>query len=147
MRLFHARNFPEARTLFAQAAQGPERAVSHKADLHIRMCDRRLGEQPLELVTAEDHYNYAISQINARNLLPAQKHLQTALALDSNGDHIYYALALCLGLSGDMPGATENLQRAIELQPRNRIAARQDADFATIANQPAIEKLLYPEKA
>lgn len=146
MRLFHARNFHEARALFAQAAQGPERAVAHKAELHTRMCDRRLGEQPLELVTAEDHYNYAISQINARNLLPAQQHLQTALGLDTKGDHIYYALALCLGLSGDLQGAVDNLQRAIEIQPKNRIAARQDADFAAIASQPAIEKLLYPEK-
>jgi tetratricopeptide (TPR) repeat protein len=146
MRLFHARKFREARDLFVQAAGGHERAIAHKAELHIRMCDRRLEEQPLELQTAEDHYNYAIAQINARNLLAAQQHLQSALGLDSNGDHIYYALALCYGLNGDLQGARDNLKRAIELQPRNRITARQDADFAAIASHPEISQLLNPEK-
>ena len=146
MRLFHERKFREARDLFAQAATGGERAIAHKAELHIRMCDRRLEEAPLELETSDDHYNYAIAQINARNLLAAQQHLQSALALDSNGDHIYYALALCYGLNGDLQGASENLKRAIQLQPKNRIAARQDADFATIASHPEIAQLLNSEK-
>ena len=39
------------------------------------------------------------------------------------------------------------LKRAIEIQPRNRIAARQDADFAGIANQSPLDRLLYPEKS
>ena len=147
MRLFHARKFKEARDLFVQAAGGDERAIAHKSELHIRMCDQRLKEQPLELQTSEDHYNYAIAQINARNLLAAQQHLQSALLLDSNGDHIYYALALCHGLNGDLQGAHNNLKRAIELQPRNRITARQDADFAAIANQPEIAQLLSSEKS
>jgi Flp pilus assembly protein TadD len=146
MRLFHARKFREARDLFVQAAAGEERAIAHKAELHIRMCDRRLEEQPLELKTAEDRYNYGIAQINARNLADALQHLQSALALDSNGDHIYYALALCHGLNGDVQAAHDNLKRAIELQPKNRITARQDADFASIAGHPEIAQLLSPEK-
>jgi tetratricopeptide (TPR) repeat protein len=146
MRQFHARKFREARDLFAKAASGPERHVAHKAELHVRMCDRRLNEQPLILKTAEEHYNYAITQINARNLMAAQHHLELALQQDPGADHIYYAMALCRGLDGDLAAAHENLKRAIEIQPRNRIAARQDADFAFIANQPPIEDLLFPEK-
>ena len=44
------------------------------------------------------------------------------------------------------PARYENLRRAIELEPRNRIIARQDADFAPLANQPPFDALLYPEK-
>ena len=61
-------------------------------------------------------------------------------------DHIHYALALAQALGGDSPSAHENLKRAIELEPRNRLIARQDADFAPLAHQPPFDALLYPEK-
>jgi hypothetical protein len=42
--------------------------------------------------------------------------------------------------------AQQNLKRAIELEPRNRLIARQDADFAPLANQPPFDAIIYPEK-
>ena len=61
-------------------------------------------------------------------------------------DHVLYALALAKGLAGDIDGAHEHLKRAIDLEPRNRISARQDADFATFSSQPRIQQLLFPDK-
>lgn len=146
IRLFHARKFAEARDQFMKATDGPNREMAHNAQLHIRMCDRRLVTPSVELKTAEDHYNYAITLINSRALNTAQQHLETALKMDSGADYVHYALALCRGLSGDLQGACENLRRAIELQPRNRVAARQDADFASFASFPGIQQLLFPDK-
>jgi tetratricopeptide (TPR) repeat protein len=132
--------------LFGRAARGSDRGIAHRAELHARMCDRRI-EQPAALpTTAEEHYNYGVALINSRELAAAREHLQTALAMDAAADHIYYALALCYGLGGDLQACYENLKRAIELQPRNRIAARQDADFAPFANHPPLDRLLHPEK-
>jgi tetratricopeptide (TPR) repeat protein len=146
IRLFHSGNYREAREQFGKATRGSDRGIAHRAELHARMCDRRL-EQPAALPkTAEEHYNYGVALINARELAAAREHLQAALAMESAADHIFYALALCYGLSGDLQACYENLKRAIELQPRNRIAARQDADFAPFANQPPLDKLLHPEK-
>ena len=84
--------------------------------------------------------------INRRELPAAEKHLSDALALAPNADHIHYAMALSRGLRGDYQNARESLQRAIELEPRNRIHARNDADFAGFARQPAIASLLSREK-
>lgn len=146
MRLFHTGKYREARDLFMQSLAGPERDVAHRAELHIRMCDRRLEVPKPVLNTAEDHYNYGVAMLNARDLAAARYHLQIALAMDSGADHVLYALALCHGLAGDLQGAYENLRRAIELQPRNRISARQDADFAAFIHSPTFEPLLHPEK-
>jgi hypothetical protein len=45
-----------------------------------------------------------------------------------------------------MEAARRHLERAIELEPRNRVIARQDADFALVSRHPLIDALLYPEK-
>jgi hypothetical protein len=64
------------------------------------------------------------------------------LEAGSTADHVLYALAACQSLGGDLQPAYENLKRAIELQPRNRLAARRDPDFAAIAGHPAFARLL-----
>jgi len=146
MRLFHARKFQQARELFLRTMGGPDRAVAHRAGLHARMCEQRLESAGPVLNTAEEHYNYAITLINSRDLAMAQKHLRAALDVDSTADHVLYALAACQSLGGDLQAGYENLKRAIDLQPRNRLAARQDPDFAAMADQPAFVRLLYPDK-
>jgi len=146
MKLFHARDFREARALFEKAATGPERDVANRASLHRSMCDRRLEQIKPVVGTAEDHYNYGIAMLNTRNIGEARVHLEEALKMSPGADHIHYALALAQALGGDVASAHENLRRAIELEPRNRMMARQDADFAPLANQPPFVALIYPEK-
>ena len=146
MRLFHARKLQEARDQFEIAAAGPERDVAQRAKLHIAMCDRRLLQPIVKLQSAEDYYNYGVALINSRNINEARRHLEQANQMTPGADHIHYALALAQALSGDTTNAHENLRRAIELEPRNRIIARQDPDFAPLANQPPFDVLLYPEK-
>ena len=146
MRLFHVRQFEQAREFFMQAMRGPDRAVAHRAGLHVSMCERRLQAQTVVLNTPEEHYNYAVTLMNARDLAPAQRHLRAALDADPSADHVLYALAACQCLGGDLQQAYENLKRAIDLQPRNRLAARQDPDFAAAADHQAFTRLLYPDK-
>lgn len=144
---FHGRKYKEAKELFDQAAQGPSREMAHAARLHIRMCEQRLAAAaPPQPRTVEDFYNLAVALINQRELEGAESRLHQALALMENGDHLHYALALCRGLKGDAEGACQHLKRAIDLQPRNRAAARNDPDFAEISNLPALRDLLYPER-
>jgi Tfp pilus assembly protein PilF len=110
------------------------------------MCDRRLQQTTVSFGTAEECYTYGVALINARNAAEARIHLEKALAIAPGSDHIHYALALAQALSGDLANAQENLRRAIELEPRNRMIARQDADFAPLAHQAPLRALLYPEK-
>ncbi len=146
MKLFHARNLRDARSLFQQACDGPERDVANRARMHMAMCDQRLQESTINLLSTEDYYNYGVALLNTRNVAEARKHLEKALQMAPGSDHIHYALAAAHALGGDSPRAYENLKRAIELDPRNRLMARQDSDLAHLANQPPFDSLLYPEK-
>ena len=78
---FNARKFAQARELFAKAAAGPNKEMAHNADLHVRMCDRRIEKPVVQLNSAEELYNYGVAMINARNLADAQQHLESALKL------------------------------------------------------------------
>ncbi len=146
MRAFHAGDFTAALEAFERAERGPAREMAHSARVHARMCARRMGQPELALNTPEDHYNYAVALINERRLEQAEKHLLLAMAQNPKGDHLFYALALCRGLGGDADGAYANLKRAIDLQPRNKVAARNDPDFAEIGQQQPLAHLLYPER-
>ncbi len=145
--LFHTREYGKALELFTAAEAGPNSRMAHSARLHARICERRLAQQAVTLRTPEEHYNYAVALINERKLPEAEKHLRDAIARAPGGDHLYYALALCLALRGDLQGAHANLGRAIKLDPRNRVAARNDPDFAEAARLSPIAELLYPEGA
>jgi Tfp pilus assembly protein PilF len=97
----------------------------------------------VDLHTADDHFNYGVERLNARDMEVARRHLDRALAMEPDGEHILFTLALCCGLAGDGAGACENLRRAIALEPRNRILARQDPEFSALAQQlPALRALL-----
>jgi tetratricopeptide (TPR) repeat protein len=142
-RLFRSQNFAQAKAAFERAVDGPQRELTHNARLHVSMCERRMQSTPVEFSTAEENYNYGIARLNTRDLTVARRYFEAALSLAPNGDHIYYGLALCCGLGGDLQGCYENLKRAIDLQPKNRLIARQDQDFNTIVQHPVFHQLLY----
>lgn len=147
MRRFHKRQFREARDLYRASLEGPKKDIAQRAQLHITMCERRLQEAvTVTPHTAEEHYTYAVAMLNTRNAAPAREHLQKALAQSPDSDHIHYAMALAAALLGDFDTAYVHMHKAIELEPRNRMAARQDTDFAPFASQPPLDLLLFPEK-
>jgi len=120
--------------------------VAQRARLHIAMLRPAAQQSAVSFATAEEYYNYGIALLNARNVVEARTHLEKALSMAPGSTTYTTRLALAQALSGDVGGAQENLRRAIELEPRNRQIARQDADFAPLANQAAFRSLLYPEK-
>jgi tetratricopeptide (TPR) repeat protein len=110
------------------------------------MCEQRLQQNAPSLRSAEDFYNYGIALLNTRQIDDARTHLEKALQMTPDADHVLYALAATQALAGDVSGAHDHLRRAIELEPKNRLLARQDGDFSTLSGQAPFQALLYPEK-
>jgi hypothetical protein len=146
IQLFSQRKLAEARVRFLEAAKGPAPHISDRARSYVQVCERRTSAIQVKLSTAEDHFNYGVERLNARDVDLAKHHLGRALSLQPDADHVLFTLALCCGLAGDGIGACENLKRAIDLEPRNRILARQDPEFAALAAQfPGLRALLTAE--
>lgn len=144
-RLFQAQVFDKANALFQKVTQGPNRTLAHHAQVHSRICQKRLRPPQVSLKTVDDHYNYAVTLINARRLKEAAEVLETALHMAPQADHLHYALAATQSLQGNPQAAYERLKTAIDLHPRNRILARTDADFAGILEYPPLASLLQIE--
>jgi hypothetical protein len=54
-------------------------------------------------------------------------------------------MAVLDAITGQPQDCLQNLARAIELNPRNRLQARVDNDFQNIVDDPRFTELLYPE--
>ena len=146
VRLFSQHKLAEARDRFVESAKGPASHIADKARSYIQVCERRTaGVETARNLSAEDHFNLGVERLNARDVEQAKAYLGRALTQQPDADHILYTMALCCGLAGDGNGACENLKRAIHLEPRNRILARQDPEFLALASQfPALRSLLEP---
>jgi tetratricopeptide (TPR) repeat protein len=148
VRQFSLKKFSAAHAHFREAASGPAAHIADKARSYAQICERRTNGPALELKTAEEHFTYGVERLNARDIDTARKHLDRALVLDPNAEHILFILALCCGLGGDSHGACENLRRAIAIEPRNKVLARQDPEFLGLAQQiPDLRALLAVDGA
>jgi tetratricopeptide (TPR) repeat protein len=142
---FLKRDFTGARELFRKATTGPDVALAHSSSMHVNMCDRRLT-QPAAPSTPEEHYTAGVAALNGGALAEAERLLTHALKSNDGASHYHYALALCLGMKGDLDGCHRHMSRAIEIDPQNRITARNDLDFQSIARQSPIKELLHADK-
>jgi hypothetical protein len=148
VQLFSQRKLTEARECFLEVAKGPAPHISDKARSYVQVCERRTASLEVQLSTAEDHFNYGVERLNARDVELARHHFGRALLMQPDADHVLYTMALCCGFAGDGHGACENLKRAIDLEPKNRFLARQDPEFSALASQfPGLRALLISDPA
>ncbi len=139
---FNRRKFSRALQWFAKAAEGPEPTLRHRAHIHARICEQRVNSKKVKLKTADDYYNYAVKLINDRELEEAESCLDKALRLSADADHVHYAASIVRALRGDTAAAIRSLERAIELNGRNRLMARTDVDLSSLRDHPSWTNLI-----
>jgi tetratricopeptide (TPR) repeat protein len=116
-----------------------------RCKMYITTCQRQLEKHNLAFLTPEEHYDYAVSQLNTGYYEEAREQFDAILADYPNADYAFYGLALLDAMTGRTQECLQNLVRAIELNPRNRLQARVDNDFQNMADDPRFTELLYPE--
>lgn len=147
MRHFNKQSFRRAKEIFEKVIAGPSRELAERARVHLAICEQRLQRSaPVHLRSADDHYHYAVSQINLARYDEARSHLEKARRQAPKADYIYYALASVAALSGEAEDSFAYLAQAIKLRPENRYHARNDSDFRLLEDDPRFQELLYPER-
>ena len=116
-----------------------------RCKVYISICQRQLDKQGRTFPTPEEHYDYAVSLLNTGYYEEARGEFGSILANYPEADYAFYGLALLDAMTGRTQDCLSNLAKAIELNPRNRLQARVDNDFQSMADDPRFTELLYPE--
>ncbi|MGH9606899.1 MAG: TPR end-of-group domain-containing protein [Terracidiphilus sp.] len=119
--------------------------VVERCRMYISTCERQLEKPNLAFLTPEEHYDYAVSQLNTGYFEEAREQFQAIVAAHPGADYAFYGLALLGAITGQTQECLANLARSIELNPKNRLQARVDNDFQNMVDDPRFTELLYPE--
>ena len=113
--------------------------------MYITTCHRQKDRPKLDFATPEERFDYAVSQLNQGFYEEAREQLNAVVTENESADFAFYGLAVLDSITGRAQECLVNLERAIELNPRNRLQARSDGDFQNMADDPRFTELLYPE--
>lgn len=145
VQLVQAGKYEKALAAFEkQLATAPPHLIE-RCNMYITTCRRQLAQAQLSFLTPEEHYDYAVSQLNTGYYEDAREHFNHILADHPDSDYVLYGLALLDSITGRSQECLRNLARAIELNPKNRLQARADNDFQGMVDDPRFTELLYPE--
>lgn len=137
--------FDKALAAFEKLLPAAPFELAERCRMYAHTCQRQLERQGLAFQTPEERYDYAVSQLNGGYFEEASEQLKGILNDHPQADYAYYGLALIDSITGRVQGCLDNLGRAIELNPKNRLQARSDNDFQNMVDDPRFTELLYPE--
>ena len=135
----------KAKHLFEKLANTATPDLAERARVYLSICKKKTARPRVDLKTVEDFYNNGIRLANEGDAPGAMNYLLEALKLDPKCDYIYYAVATTHAVGENADGALEYLQKAIQINGKNRILAQKDPDFFFLEEDPRFTELLYPE--
>ncbi|HXH50989.1 MAG TPA: hypothetical protein VNM47_16725 [Terriglobia bacterium] len=141
VRYFQRKDYGRAAELFEKVAAGPVREMADRARVHLSFCERQRHHERRPK-TAEGCYARGVAALNSRDFDEALEFLNKSNKMIPNQEYVHYALAAVYGLQGDQDNAYNHLEAAIRLRPQNRVQARHDEDFQTLADDPRFVRLL-----
>ena len=145
VQLVQAGKYEKGLAAFEKLLPAAPPQLVERCKMYISTCKRQLAQSQLSFLTPEEHYDYAVSQLNTGYFEEAREHFNRILGEHPQADYALYGLALLDSVTGRTQDCLKNLARAIELNPRNRLQARADNDFQSMVDDPRFTELLYPE--
>ena len=147
LKAMQERKFERAKALLEKVMAAGSRELADRAAVHLNTCQQQLARVSSGgFKSVEEHYDYAISLMNAADYDGARSHLEKLQKQASKADYVWYGLAALDCLTHHYESALKNLEQAIKLNPANRYHARNESDFLNMADDPRFTELLYPEE-
>ena len=145
MKHMQAQRFERAAAAFEKVFEGPDLGLADRARVYLNACRQYLSKKSTSFKTPEEHYDYAVALMNGGDFEGARSHLERLLRQHPKADYGHYGLALLHCLTGRVEESLRALDAAIRLNVNNRFQARNDSDFANMADDPRFTELIYPE--
>jgi tetratricopeptide (TPR) repeat protein len=145
VQLLQQGKFDRALAAFEKLRPDAPIEIKERCRIYIATCRRQLEKVSLSFATPEEHFDFAIAQLNNGYYEDAREHFDRILAQVPDADYVFYGKALLNSVTGQSQDCLTNLARAIELNPKNRLQARVDNDFQNMVDDPRFTELLYPE--
>lgn len=145
LRAMQEHKFEKAKGLLEKIVASGQMALLDRARVHLNLCNQQLAGASTTFKTHEEHFDYAVSLMNAGQFDQSRTHMEKILKGNAKADFAYYGMAVVDCLTGQVESSLKNLSEAIRLNPHNRFQARNDSDFQNMADDPRFTELLYPE--
>lgn len=145
VQLLQQGKFDRALAAFEKLLPDAPLEIKERCRVYIATCRRQIEKPVLTFATPEEHFDFAVAQLNNGYYEEAREHFDNILAQVPDADYVFYGLALLNAVTGQSQDCLANLARAIELNPKNRLQARVDNDFQSMVDDPRFTELLYPE--
>jgi tetratricopeptide (TPR) repeat protein len=145
LRAMQEHKYEKAKALLEKIITGAQMALIDRARVHLNLCNQQLASASTTFKTHEEHFDYAVSLMNAGQFDQARTHMEKILKGNTKADFAYYGMAVVDCLTGQVESSLKHLSEAIRLNPHNRFQARNDSDFQNMADDPRFTELLYPE--
>ena len=126
-----------------QSAVPNEPELLDRAEIYVRVCDRRLAGEP-DTPSGGELYRQAVFLSNSGDSDTAIELLDRALADDPGSVESLYVRACAWALKGVADAAVRDLRQAIALDPKIRFQAVNDPDFEKIREEPAFIDIIEP---
>jgi len=145
LQLMQEGKFEKARAILEKLIATAPPELLERIRMYLAVCTNNLQKAARTFSSPEEQYDYAISKLNTGDYEEARDQFESILRNYPDSDYAFYGLAVLESMTGQVEECIEHLGKAIQLNPRNRIQARTDADFHDMIEDPRFTELLYPE--
>ena len=136
LKSLYRQRWAEASKLFARvAAEADQPELAQRARQHLEACRLKKEEEKAGEPTADDPFLLAVYHKN-RGEYEAALQICSRGGRQSKDERFAYLVASIHALRGEMQEAARFLELAVGLNPKNRVHAHHDPDFAELRRRP-----------
>lgn len=144
VRIFNRRHFDDAKEMFDNLLDKfpHDVEVVARAQMYIQVCRQKIAHDAQAPRNPEELYDRGVFALNIGDFSQAKQFFEKALRMRPDEPYLLYSLAATHAQSGALDQALDYLKRSIQLQPKLRSQAYNDADFSGLRENKQFLDLL-----
>ncbi|MDX2030363.1 MAG: tetratricopeptide repeat protein [Blastocatellia bacterium] len=144
VKVFNRRQFEDAREMFESLkTRFPNDVeIAARSQMYIQVCVQKVAQSKAIPRNADELYDRGVFALNIGDFSQARQFFEKALRINPDAPHLLYSLAATHAQVGAHAEALEYLRRSIQIQPRFRSQAYNDADFSELRENKQFLELL-----